>query len=62
MFVKTPVLETIISINTQKVFPSNSFDECFFEFGLGTNLNLYSDMCDTHPFWFKVSTIQGKLV
>ena len=63
IFVKIPVLETIFSIYTQKAFPSNSLDECIFEFGLETNLNLNLDIRrDTHPSWFKASTIQGKVV
>ena len=48
IFDKVPVLETIMSSYTQKVFPTTSMDESSIEFEFETDRNLYLDMRDTH--------------
>ena len=48
IFYEVPVLETIMSSYTQKVFPSFSLDESSIEFEFETFRNLFLDMHDTH--------------
>ena len=51
IFDKVPVLETIMSSYTQKIFPSTSLDESSIEFEIETDRNLYLDMRDTHQLF-----------
>ena len=60
IFDKVPVLETIMSSYTQKVFPSTSLDESSIEFEVETDRNLYLDMRDTH-LSLKLQLFKGRL-
>ena len=60
IFDKVPVLETIMSSYTQKVFPSNSLDESSIEFEFETDRNIYLDMRDTH-LSLKLQLFKGRL-
>ena len=59
IFDKVPVLETIMSSYTQKVFPINSVDESSIEFEFETDRNIYLDMRDTY-LSLKLQLFKGK--
>ena len=60
IFDEVPVLETISSSYTQKVFPSTSLDESSIEFKFETDGNLYLYMRDTH-LSLKLQLFKGRL-
>ena len=60
IFDKIPILETIMSSYTQKVFPSTSLDESSIEFEFETDRNLYLDMRDNYHS-SKLQLFKGRL-
>ena len=60
MFDKVPVLETIMSSQTQEVFPSTSLDESSVHFKFDSDRNLYLDMRDTHLSLKQLQLFMGR--